>query len=144
MGKRRSSRELAVKFLYLCELNAGEWKEQLEQFWERNPCQKDIIRFSEGLLKKVFEHRDQIDGLVEKFSDHFALSRMGVIDRNLLRLAVTEILYAKETPAAVVINEAVEIAKRYGSDESPAFINGVLDKIKGEIEGGRVTATPAS
>lgn len=135
---------MAVKFLYLCELNAGEWKEQLEQFWERNPCQKDIMRFSEGLLKKVFEHRDQIDELVEKFSDHFALSRMGVIDRNLLRLAVTEILYAKETPAAVVINEAVEIAKRYGSDESPAFINGVLDKIKGEIEGGRVIATPAS
>ncbi len=143
MGKRRSSRELAVRFLYLCELNAGEWREQLEQYWERNPCQEDICRFTESLLEKVFENRKEIDQLIEKFSDHFAMSRMGIIDRNVLRLAVGEILYDKKTPPAVVINEAVEIAKRYGSDESPGFINGVLDRIRGEIGGGLVT-TPQS
>ncbi len=144
MGKRRSSRELAVKFLYLCELNSGEWRDQLEQFWERNPCQSDIVKFSEGLLESVFDHREQVDELVERFSDHFTLQRMGVVDRNLLRLATTEILFLKNTPAAVVINEAVEIAKRYGSDESPGFINGVLDKIKGEIEGGRLSLSSAT
>lgn len=144
MGKRRSSRELAVKFLYLCELNSGEWRDQLEQFWERNPCQADIVKFCEGLLESVFDHREQIDELVQRFSDHFTLQRMGVVDRNLLRLATTEILFLKDTPAAVVINEAVEIAKRYGSDESPGFINGVLDKIKGEIEGGRLSLSSAT
>ncbi len=93
MGKRRSSRELAVKFLYLCEMNAGEWKEQLAQFWERNPCQEDISAFSEGLVRNVFEHRDEIDQLIVRFSDHWALSNMGVIDRNVLRLGVSELLY---------------------------------------------------
>lgn len=144
MGKRRSSRELAVKFLYLCEMNTGEWREQLDQYWERNPCQPDICGFTEDLLEKVFDNRKEIDQLIEKFSDHFTLSRMGIIDRNILRLAVGEILYSKLAPPAVVINEAVEIAKRYGSDESPGFINAVLDKIRTETKADPVISPQSS
>ncbi|MCA9483181.1 MAG: transcription antitermination factor NusB [Nitrospina sp.] len=138
MGKRRSSRELAVRFLYLCEMNTGEWREQLDQYWERNPCQPDICSFTENLLEQIFDNKKEIDQLIEKFSDNFTLSRMGIIDRNILRLAVSEILYFKQAPPAVVINEAVEIAKRYGSDESPGFINAVLDKIRAELKDGPV------
>ncbi len=143
MGKRRSSRELAIRFLYLTEMNAGEWQQQLEQFWERNPCQEDIRAYTEELVGYVFEHRPEIDALVARFSDHWTLERMGVIDRNLLRLAVAEIQYSENVPAPVAINEAVEIAKRYGTDESPQFINAVLDQIRKQAEADRVTKTPA-
>lgn len=129
MGKRRSSRELALKFLYLIELNKGIPEEQMKEFWERNPCQDDIREFTEDLIKTFSENKDEIDGALEKCSDNWSLSRMAVIDRNLLRLAVCEILFKKNVPVNAVINEAVEIAKKYGCGDSSSFINGVLDRI---------------
>lgn len=132
MGKRRSSRELALKFLYQIELNKGIPEEQMKEFWERNPCQDDIREFTEDLIDTVSEHNDEIDEALEKCSDNWSLSRMAVIDRNLLRLAACEILFKKNTPVKAVINEAVEIAKKYGCGDSASFINGVLDRISKE------------
>ena len=132
MGKRRSSRELALKFLYQIELNKGIPEEQMKEFWERNPCQDDIQEFTEDLIKTFSENKDEIDGLLEKCSDNWSLARMAVIDRNLLRLAVCELLFKKNVPVKAVIDEAVEIAKKYGCGDSASFVNGVLDRIAKE------------
>ena len=132
MGKRRSSRELAIKFLYLTEMNPGEVEKKLEQFWESNSCQDDIKSYTEELLTKIRENQPAIDNLLKKISENWTLDRMAVIDRNLLRLGACELMYDKSIPPKVVINEAVEIAKRYGSGESPNFINGILDRVMKE------------
>ncbi|MEE9259407.1 MAG: transcription antitermination factor NusB [Nitrospinaceae bacterium] len=129
MGKRRSSRELALKFLYQSEFNEGNFEEQLEMFWANVSAQDEIKTFMRELLEKTIQHNDEIDEILKKYSEHWTLDRMTVIDRNLLRLGVCELAYFPGTPPKVAINEAVEIAKKYGSAESPDFINGILDKI---------------
>ena len=133
MGKRRLSREFVIQFLYLTEMNEGEIQNQLQLFWENNPAAEDVQLFTEVILKDVFDHKEQIDVRLEKYSDNWTLSRMTVIDRNLLRMAASEILYSKTVPPKVAIDEAVEIAKRFGSEDSPNFINGILDRILKEM-----------
>jgi N utilization substance protein B len=86
------------------------------------------------LVRGFFEHREGIDRRLEKYSEHWRLSRMSTVDRNILRMAVFELLYYRETPPKVVINEALEVAKKYSTQESVAFLNGILDRIKAEIE----------
>lgn len=134
MGKRRSSRELALKFLYQSELNAGDFTEQMEGFLEASPVQGDVKNYLIALVELVNLHKNEIDELLEKYSENWTLSRMTVIDRNTLRIATAELLFRKDVPPKVVIDEAVEIAKKYGSEDSPDFINGVLDRIKKEME----------
>ena len=135
MGNRRFSRELVIQFLYLTEMNEGETEDQLESFWENNSCkEKDVQTFTEDILRDIFNHKKEIDALLEKFSDNWTLSRMTVIDRNLLRMAASELMYSKTVPPKVVIDEAVEIAKKFGTADSPNFINGVLDRILKELK----------
>ena len=129
MGKRRIARELALKFLYQSEFNPDELQTQIAQFCERSGTQAEIIEFMRALVGKVFAHAEEIDVFLNKFSDHWALERMSMVDRNILRLGITELLFDSSTPPKVVINEAVEIAKKFGSDDSPDFINGILDKV---------------
>ena len=133
MGKRRLSREFVIQFLYLTEMNKGEIQNQLQLFWESHPAAEDVQLFTEVILKDVFDHKEQIDVLLEKYSDNWTLSRMTVIDRNLLRMAASEILYSKTVPPKVAIDEAVEIAKRFGSEDSAHFINGILDRVLKEM-----------
>ncbi len=133
MGKRRLSREFVIQFLYLTEMNEGEIQNQLQLFWESNPAAEDVQLFTEVILKDVFDHKEQIDVRLEKYSDNWTLSRMTVIDRNLLRMAASEILYSKTVPPKVAIDEAVEIAKRFGSEDSAHFINGILDRVLKEM-----------
>ncbi len=134
MGKRRFSRELVTQFLYLTEMNEGDWQIQLKNFWETNSCQADVQAFAEDILNNIFDHKEEIDARLEKYSDNWTLSRMAVIDRNLLRLAASELMYSKTVPPKVAIDEAVEIAKKFGSADSPNFINGVLDRILRELK----------
>ena len=133
MGKRRLSRELVVQFLYLIEMNEGEVQNQLKQFWESHPAAEDVQSFTEDILNDIFDHKEAIDARLEKYSDNWTLSRMAVIDRNLLRMAASEILYSKTVPPKVAIDEAVEIAKRFGSEDSAHFINGILDRVLKEM-----------
>lgn len=129
MGKRRSARELALKFLYQTEFNEGAIQEQLDQFWMRLSIQDETKSFMKALVESTFLHLAEIDEILKKYSEHWALDRMTVIDRNILRFGVCELLYFSSVPPKVVINEAVEVAKKYGNEESPDFINGVLDRI---------------
>ena len=133
MGKRRSSRELALKFLYQFELNEGDLDEQIKLFLERNSSQKDVESFMKELVVSLIDKMEEIDEIIQKFSDHWILDRMTVIDRNILRMGTCELLFNFSTPPKVVINEAIDIAKKYGNEDSPEFINGILDKVYNEI-----------
>jgi len=93
-----------------------------------------VVQFATLLVNRTVEHVEEIDGLIQRHAEHWRLDRMAVVDRNLLRLATQEFIYDKETPKTVVINEAIEIARRFSSQESPQFINGILDSIKKELE----------
>ena len=133
MGKRRSSRELALKFLYQFELNEGNLDEQIKLFLERNSSQEDVENFMKELVVSLIDKMEEIDKIIQKFSDHWILDRMTVIDRNILRMGTCELLFNFSTPPKVVINEAIDIAKKYGNEDSPEFINGILDKVYNEI-----------
>ena len=133
MGKRRSSRELALKFLYQFELNGGDLDEQIKLFLERNSSQEGVANFMKELVVSLIGKMEEIDEIIQKFSDHWILDRMTVIDRNILRMGTCELLFSFSTPPKVVINEAIDIAKKYGNEDSPEFINGILDKVYNEI-----------
>ena len=133
MGKRRLSRELALKFLYQFELTGGELDEQIKLFLKQNSSKDDVENFMRGLVFSLLDKVKEIDEVIQKYSDHWVLDRMTVIDRNILRMGVCELLFDFSTPPKVVINEAIDIAKKYGNEDSPEFINGILDKVYKEI-----------
>lgn len=134
MGKRRKSREHALKILYRRDITNEDVNEIIRCYWEENKINSDIKDFSEQLVKGTVENIKKIDERLEKTSEHWTLNRMGVIDRNILRMAVQELLYIDDIPVKVTIDEAIEIARKFGTDESAEFVNGLLDKIKNELE----------
>jgi N utilization substance protein B len=104
-------------------------------FFQNQPEESEVVvNFARQLVMNTVEHVEQIDDFIRRHAEHWRLDRMATVDRNILRLAVQEFLYDKETPKTVVINEAIEIARRFSAQESPLFINGVLDSIKKELE----------
>jgi N utilization substance protein B len=138
MGIRRRARELALQFLYQYDAlteSSGEPlcpDEQLSLFWERSdtPVPEDMKEFSSVLILGTCKNLPHIDDIIGRFSEHWRLSRMSKIDRNILRLSIYELMYLSDIPPAVTINEAVELGKRFGTEESGSFINGILDKIR--------------
>ena len=129
MGKRRAARELALKFLYQTEFNSNSSDSELNSFCKRANVSEEIQDFTQTLIKNIFIHKKEVDGLLKKISANWVPDRMAMIDKNILRLGISELLFDSPTPPKVVINEAVEIAKKFGTEESPDFINGILDKV---------------
>ena len=134
MGVRRRSREMVIKVLFQADMAQGNIGEALGVFCEHFEAPEDIRAFATELVLGVQEHLAEIDGLIEQFSEHWRLARMSAVDRNIIRLGVLELLYRKDIPAKVSINEAVDLGKRFGSEDSGAFINGILDGIRLHIE----------
>ncbi|NTU42327.1 MAG: transcription antitermination factor NusB, partial [Nitrospirales bacterium] len=134
--KRRKAREYALQFLYRIDFLEEKAREgvmvggEISAFWtdmgEGNP---DVRRFAEDLIRGAFQNIQEIDDTLQVVAEKWSLQRMAHIDRNILRLAAYELLYRKDIPTAVTINEAIEIARKYSTLESAAFINGMLDKI---------------
>ena len=129
MGKRRAARELALKFLYQTEFNSNSPDSELNSFCERANVSEEIQDFTQTLIKNIFVHKNEVDGLLKKISANWVPDRMAMIDKNILRLGICELLFDSTTPPIVAINEAVEIAKKFGTEESPDFINGIVDKV---------------
>jgi len=100
------------------------------EFWKGQKAETEVRDFAESLVRGVLQHREVLDGAVAASAQHWRVERMAVVDRNVLRLAVYEILFHDDTPAPVVIDEAIEVAKKYGSAESGSFINGILDDVR--------------
>ena len=127
--RRRKARELALRMLYQVE-TAGEDPElALARYCEIFPYQQDIIDYTRLLLSGVIQQKESIDSSIETASEHWKLGRITYIDRSILRLAVFEMLFSLDVPPKVAIDEALEMAKKYGNEESKDFINGILDKI---------------
>lgn len=130
MGNRRKSREIALQALYQIEMlgTPGPGGDLRRSLFAKE-VDDDVESFAMELVNGTTEHLKEIDALIEKQSTHWRLARMAVVDRNILRLAVYELLYGREIPVSVTLNEAIEIAKKFGTEESGSFINGVLDQI---------------
>lgn len=135
MGNRRKSREAALQALYQIDLSKAEPKKALEQYWKNNPDTEGIQDFANLLVQGVTSHLTELDQLIEKHSTHWKLSRMACVDRNILRISAYELIYCKDIPASVSLNEAIEIGKKFGTEDSSAFINGILDNLSKEVRG---------
>jgi N utilization substance protein B len=158
MGKRREARERAVQFLFQNDLNPPEdLQAALEQFWQSQrsaaiaedkatatwgqavelpPPTTDeaaVRLFAEPLIRGALEHRDEADAVIVKHAKNWELHRIAAVDRNILRLAIYEMLHREDIPPVVSINEAVDIAKKFSTQDSGKFVNGILDKVKGEL-----------
>ena len=128
---RRLARETALQVLFQQDMtgDSQELKPVIYKWAEEFAVPEASIPFAQALVEGTLNHKAAIDEQLEKLSEGWSVSRMANVDRNLLRLACYEILYREDIPGRVTINEAIEIAKRYGSDESAKFINGILDKV---------------
>ncbi len=158
MGKRREARERAVQFLFQHDLNPPEnLEDALNSFWDGQrtaalaeekgsatwgeshelppPTTEDAETriFAEPLIRGTLQHRDELDAMIKKYAQNWDIHRMAAVDRNILRLAIFEMLHRDDIPPVVSINEAVDIAKKFSTQDSGKFVNGILDKVKGDL-----------
>ncbi len=128
MGSRHQSRERALQILFQYDIHGkpGLW---LDEFWNECKAGDDVRLFAEGLVSGVLEHKKELDALIGRYSTNWLVSRMQIVDRNILRLATYELLWLDEVPAKVTLNEAIELAKDFGDEEAAKFVNGILDKV---------------
>ena len=130
MGTRRQARELAMQALFYMDIRKDASEETLEYFCDCFCPSKKSRPFFRKLVTGVLGSKGQIDALVERFSQNWNISRMSCVDRNVMRIAIYEMLYCDDIPPKVSINEAVDIGKKFGTQESGAFINGIMDSIR--------------
>ena len=130
MRKRTLSREIALKVLYADEMTKEGLDETLRKYWENNGEEEEGVKeFAEFLVSGVASRKDELDGIISKYAANWEIGRMATVDRNILRIATFELLHAGQVPPKVAINEAIEMAKKYGDKDSGKFVNGILDKV---------------
>jgi len=135
MGTRRKSRELALQMLFQADMGKQRPDEVRDIFWrERAEVERETRGFADDLFGLASDRAGEIDGMIERHASNWRMERMAAVDRNILRLGAAELLGYPETPRPVVINEALEIARRFSTPESVQFINGVLDSMARELE----------
>ena len=132
MGRRRKSRESALQVLYQLNIIKQDARTALARFQEHFLSNEEVDDFLKRLVLGVLENLPQLDRLIEHYSENWRLDRINTIDRNILRMALFELLYCEEIPPKVTINEAIDLGKRFGSEDSGSFINGILDRIQNE------------
>ncbi len=135
MGQRRKARECALQILFQLEFNSADPQDLIRQYWTYQKASPDVREYGEWLVSKIRAEQAAIDQTIQGASKNWRLARMAVVDRNILRIAVCELLFEPALVPAIVINEAIEIAKRYSGQESATFVNGVLDAIRKSKEG---------
>ena len=137
MGTRRKSRELALQMLFQSDMGKQDAEHVRKTFWaEHSTASGEVRGFADDLFRVATDRGTEIDKLIEGHAEHWRMDRMAAVDRNLLRTAIAELLAYPETPRAVVINEALEIARKFSSPESVQFVNGVLDSVRKDLERG--------
>ena len=142
MGTRRRSRELAMQALFCMDVIQNDSEELLELYCCCFPPPQKARSFFIHLVRGVTIARENIDHVIESFSNNWKITRMSGVDRNVLRVAVFEMLYCMDIPTKVSINEAIDVGKKFGTEESGAFINGILDTIRIAIEQNKISADP--
>lgn len=128
MGSRHQARERALQILFQYDIHGrpGLW---LDVFWKENEATDEAKAFAERLVAGVLEKKKELDVLIGKYSTNWKISRMPIVDRNILRAGVYELLWMDDVPAKVTVNEAIELAKSFGDDDASKFVNGILDKV---------------
>lgn len=134
MGARRGARELALKCLHQWDQQPEDGRKLAEEYIQRNASEPEEAAYCRRLLETYWEHEERIDQRIEQAADRWRLERLAVVDRSVLRLAATELLEFGDVPSRVTLDEAIELAKRYSTEKSGAFVNGVLDRILSELE----------
>jgi N utilization substance protein B len=135
MGGRRKGREFAVQMLFQWDLSREAFESVRSTFWTLNQeVDPEVREFADHLARGTTEQIERIDILLARHAEHWRVSRMATVDRNILRVATFELLSETQTPKAVVINEALEVARKFSTSESIHFINGILDSIRKETE----------
>lgn len=131
MGSRHHARERALQILFQYDIHGrpGLW---LDRFWTDNEATDEVKAFAERLVAGVLEKKKELDGLIGKYATNWKVSRMPIVDRNILRAGVYELLWMDDVPAKVTVNEAIELAKSFGDDEASKFVNGILDQVLGK------------
>ncbi len=134
MGLRRDGREAAIQFLYQNDTHKpAKLDEALAAFWKQTEEPKSVQDFANGLIRGALEKIPEVDAKIRTLADNWDFERLAVVDRNILRLAVYEMLFRPEIPPVVSINEAIEIAKKFSTAESGKFVNGLLDRVKQDL-----------
>ena len=128
MGSRHHARERALQILFQYDIHGkpGLW---LDMFWKENEATDEVKAFAERLVAGVLEKKKELDAVIGKYATNWKVSRMPIVDRNILRAGVYELLWMDDVPAKVTVNEAIELAKDFGDDEAAKFVNGILDKV---------------
>jgi N utilization substance protein B len=128
MGSRHQARERALQILFQYDIHGkpGLW---LEVFWKENEAKNEVKAFAERLVAGVLEKKKELDALIGKYATNWKVSRMPIVDRNILRAGVYELLWMDDVPAKVTVNEAIELAKSFGDDDASKFVNGILDQV---------------
>ncbi|MBI3810081.1 MAG: transcription antitermination factor NusB [Nitrospirae bacterium] len=128
MSLRRKGRELAVQVLYQWDIhrNTSQW---LEDFWEQNKTHPETRKFADELIHGVIAQADDLDGVIGRYAENWSVQRMAITDRTVLRIAVYELLHMPDIPGRVTLNEAIDIVRLFGDEQSGAFVNGILNRI---------------
>jgi len=134
MGRRRKAREETLRILFRLEFENKQLEKTLNQYWESKKTSEEIKEYSTWLVKGIISDQAKIDNIIQKVSEHWRISRMPLVDRNILRMAVFELLNEENIAPAIIINEAIEIAKKYSGDEAATFVNGILDAIRKNLK----------
>jgi N utilization substance protein B len=143
MGRRRAGRQAAVQFHFWRDLQHGETPEGMDEFWEFCPAPTRVREFAQPLIDGMIAHLPEIDERIKRYCDNYDIRRISAVDRNVLRLAIYEMLYREDIPPVVSINEAIELAKMFGGGDSGRFVNGILDRVKGDLSRPLREAVPA-
>jgi N utilization substance protein B len=129
LGTRRKSREIAIQILYQFEMNRTDLDEGLKLFWAEHPNSKEVSGFAEYLVRGVDDNKDEIDSIIVNAASNWSLKRINPVDRGILREAIFEFIFCKDIPYKVTLNEAIEMGKKFSSEKSGSFINGILDSV---------------
>ena len=134
MGKRRKAREGALQILYQLEFDNSSVDHAIDRFWEKKKAPEETKEYSRWLVQGIISRQSEVDEAIQSISEHWRIARMALVDRNILRLAAFELLFAESIAPAVIINEAIEIAKKFSGPEAAVFVNGILDALRKKIQ----------
>jgi N utilization substance protein B len=133
--RRRKARELALKMLYQMEVNHDGIDQALQKYTKIFPYQEDVVSYARFLLAGIRQEQDKLDKHIAAASEHWKIGRITYVDKNILRMGVYEMLYSEEVPPKVAIDEALELAKKFGAEDSKDFVNGILDRVLRDFYG---------
>ena len=131
---RTRARERALQFLFGLDFTQYPWDTEIGAFWEINPSRPGVQKYANRLIQGVCDNQEDLDHHIAAALDNWTPDRIGYIERAVLRIAAYEMLYIADVPSNVAINEAVEVAKRFGAEETPRFVNGVLDRLRKQLD----------